>query len=203
MKQFRKLVIGMLVLAFIAFIPGTKVFGQQQQQTEEEQKTMKLWMEYSTPGQNHKYLEYFVGNWEVTSKMWMKPGTEPIIDKAENTSEMKLGGRYLYSYLKGTMMGMPSEGMVITGYDNYQKIFNTLWVDSAGTGFFPLSGTLDSAGKTRTETGLWDNIVTGKKDTVKLVTTIIDKDKYTLEMYMVDEKGGEFKSMEITYTRKK
>ncbi|MGD2087236.1 MAG: DUF1579 domain-containing protein [Candidatus Aminicenantes bacterium] len=203
MKVIKNLSVGLLVLFFVSSALNVVVFAQQPQ-SEEEKEMMKKWMEYATPGENHKYLEYFVGTWETSAKMWMKPGAPPEVSKGVTKSKMMLGGRYLKSYLKGSMMGMPFEGIALTGYDNFKKKFVTIWFDSAGTGFYHASGSLDKTSKTRTETGLWDDIMTGGKSKVKMVTKIIDDNKYQFDMYGEDPKTGkEFKSGEIIYTRKK
>ncbi len=125
MKLFKNSLIGIVVIAIIITAPVSKIFAQQQAQSEEDQKMMKIWLEYSTPGPNHKYLEYFAGIWDTTSKMWMKPGSEPVSDKMEMNARMILGGRYIYCDMKGTMMGQPAEGVQIMGYDNYNKKFLT------------------------------------------------------------------------------
>jgi hypothetical protein len=116
---------------------------------------------------------------------------------------MILGGRFLKSHMKGTMMGMPFEGLSITGYDNFKKECVTMWIDNAGTGIYQTSGTMDKASKTRTETGLWDDLMTGGKIKVRWVTKIIDDNKYEFVMYSTDSTGKEFKSGEIIYIRKK
>jgi hypothetical protein len=134
----------------------------------------------------------------------MKPGDKPTVGQAEIKCEMIMQGRYLKCDYKGNMMGMPYEGMMIIGYDNYKKQFMTLWIDSTGTGFYPTAGTLDQTGKIRTETGEWDDFMTGGKVGVKIVTTLIDADKYLFEMFVVDTATGkEFKNMEMLSTRKK
>ena len=203
MKIIKRLGFSLLILVFVSLTANVAILAQEHPQSEEEQKMMKVWMEYATPGENHKYFEYFVGDWEVMSKMWMKPGTEPEVSKGENTSELILGGRYLKSHAKGTMMGMSYEGISITGYDNFKKEYITLWIDNAGTGFYLTSGNLDKASKTRIETGLWDDIMTGGKSKVKCLTKVIDENKYMFEMYSPDPTGKEFMSGEIVYTRKK
>jgi hypothetical protein len=203
MKMIKHLGFSLLVLVFVSLTLNV-VFAQQPPQSEEEQKMMKLWQEYATPGENHKYFEYFVGDWDVNVKAWMKPGAEPEVSKGDNTSKLILGGRFLKAYYKGTMMGMPFEGISITGYDNFKKEYVTMWIDNAGTGIYQTSGTLDKASKTRTETGLWDDFMTGGKSKVKWVTKIIDDNKYQFDMYGADPKTGkEFKSGQIIYTRKK
>lgn len=203
MKIIKHLGISLLVLVFVSLTLNVAVFAQQPQ-SEEEQKMMKKWMEYATPGENHKYFEYFVGDWEVNVKMWTQPGAEPEVSKGDNTAKMILGGRFLKSSYKGMMMGMPFEGLSITGYDNFKKEYVTMWIDNAGTGIYQTSGTLDKASKTRTETGLWDDFMTGGKSKVKWIIKIIDDNNYRFDMYGPDPKTGkEYKSGEIIYTRKK
>jgi hypothetical protein len=203
MRIIKHLGFNLLVLVFVSLALNVAILAQQQPQSEEEQKMMKLWMEYATPGENHKYFEYFEGDWDVTSKTRTKPGTEPEVSKGENTSKLILGGRFLKSHFTGTMMGIPFEGMSITGYDNFKKEFVSIWIDNAGTGIYQTSGSLDKASKTRTETGLWDDFMTGGKSKVKWVTKIIDDNQYQFDMYGPDSTGKEYKSGEITYTRKK
>jgi len=202
--EFKKNIILSLLLLFTISSLGLTLMAQEKPQSEEEQKMMKLWMEYATPGENHKYLEQFTGDWNTTAKMWMKPGAEPEVSQGITTSKMLMGGRYLKSYYKGTMMGMPFEGISLTGYDNFKKKFTSIWFDNAGTGFYTTSGTLDKDKKIRTETGLWDDFTTGSQTKVRWVTTIIDKNKYIFEMFDTNAKTGkEVKSGEIVYTRKK
>ena len=202
--KFRKYIIMSLTVLFVFSGLNLALYSQEKPQSEEEQKMMKLWMEYATPGESHKYLEYFAGEWDTNSKIWMKPDAEPEVSSGLTTSKMILGGRYLKSHLNATMMGMPFEGISITGYDNFRKIFTTLWLDTFGTGFYTTSGTLDKDMKVRTETGMWDDIMTGGQMKVKWVTTIVDKDKYMFEMFDTDPKTGkERKSGEVVYTRKK
>jgi hypothetical protein len=180
---------------------------QNQELSEEQEKMMKLWEKYATPGENHKHLEYFVGKWESIHKIWEKPGTgdNPIIRHQEINVKSILGGRYLKAHIKfkEKVMGKSAEGIVITGYDNFKEEFFAISFSGMATGYFVTSGTLDKSGKTRTETGIiHDYYITGKKIKVKGVTTIINRDKYVYQFYQPDSKGNEFKSMEIIYTRK-
>ncbi len=189
------------ILTIVTFILSLSLFAGDK--AADEKKMMEKFMEYSTPGANHKYLEYFTGEWDVVSKMWMKPGDKPMESKGTQTGKMILGGRYLMSKMKGMTMGMEFLGINITGYDIYNKKFVGMWIDSMGTGMYLADGKLDATGKIRTDTGLWDDYMAGKKSKVKMVTTIINKDKYLFEMFMGLPDGKEFKSMEMFYTRKK
>lgn len=204
MKLFKVLIVGLLVLGFLG--TGLDMVGQEKpQMSKEEQEMMKKWMAYATPGANHKYLEGFTGEWDAVAKQWMKPGEPPMINKMPMKAKMIMGGRYLKYSIKGTMMGMPFEGVSITAYDNLEKKFISMWLDNMGTGIYMTEGTLDKTGKIRTETGLWNDIASDGKAKVKMVYTTVDKDNILFEMYMSGGIYGEkeVKTMEVTYTRKK
>lgn len=202
MKMFKVLVVSLLVTLLLG--SGLGLPGQEQQ-SKEEQEMMKKWMDFSTPGPNHKYLEFFAGEWDAVGKLWMKPGDAPVDSKQEMKAKMLMGGRYLKYSIKGNYMGMPFDGMSITGYDNFEKKFISIWIDNWGTGIYMTEGTLDAAGKIRTETGVWNDILSGGTNNVKMVYKTVDNDTVFYEMYMSGGIYGEkeFKSMEITYTRKK
>ena len=202
--MFNVLVVSLLLIFFLG--SGLNLSGQDQgKQSKEEQEMMKKWMDFSTPGPNHKYLEFFAGEWDAVGKMWMMPGTPPIELKQEMKAKMLMDGRYLKYSFKGNFNGMPFEGMDITGYDNFEKKFISIWIDNSGTGIYMSEGTLDSTGKIRTETGMWNDIVTGGKNKVKMVYKTVDNDTFHFDMFMSGGMYGdkEFKSMEVTYTRKK
>ena len=204
MRIIKRLGFSLLVLVFLSSALNVALLAQEKPQSEEEQKMMKLWQEYATPGDNHKFLEYFAGTWETHSTMWMSAGDKPMVSKGETKAKMIFGGRYLKAHYKGLMMGMPFEGLSLSGYDNFLKKFQTIWFDNAGTGFYKTSGTLDKTKKIKIETGLFDDFMSGGKSKVRWVTTIIDDNKYKFEMYAQDYKTGkEYKNGEIIYTRKK
>lgn len=199
MRLFKVLVICVMVLGLV-FTMNLSLDAQGQ--SKEEQEKMKKWQAHMTPGANHKYLEYFVGSWTANIKMRMEPGAPMQETKNESKYKMILGGRFLKTHVKGSMMGMPMEGLSITGYDNFKKKFESFWIDNSGTGFYLASGTLDKSSKIRTDTGVWDDVMSGGKMKVKMVTKIVDGNKFLFDMYM-EHKGKMFKSMEMIFTRKK
>lgn len=202
MKNFKitAVVILMAALVFSALSLSA------QEPSKEEQEMMAKWMAYATPSEGHKVLEHFAGEWTAAIKMWMKPGAPPMEATGVESAEMILGGRYMKTTFKSNMPGMGDmEGVSIMGYDNSKKIYNHLWVDSSGTGFFPSEGVADAAGKVITLKGLWPDFITGGVTEVKIILTVNGPDNHLMEMFM---KGGmygpnEFKSMEAAYTRKK
>jgi hypothetical protein len=162
---------------------------------------MAKWMAYSTPNENHKVLEQFVGNWDTTMKAWM-PGSEAAQESTGTSSiEWILGGRFIQQKFSGTHMGQPFEGIGITGYDNQKQKYQSVWIDNMGTGMMNSTLNYDAATKTFAEEGSFSCPMKGGDLIYRAVMTIKDADHYSYEMYTTDE-GKESKMMEIQYTRK-
>ncbi len=164
------------------------------------QDPMAEMMKLAKPGASHHKLQPLMGSFKTVSTSYMNPqGPE----KTEGTLEATwvLGGRFLMSKYSGTSFGMPFEGLGILGYDNYAEKFVGSWMDTMGTSIMPYEGTIDAAGKVLTTVGSFDDPTTGAKMTFRMITTIVDQNKHTFEMFSTMG-GQETKLMEATYTRK-
>ncbi|UYQ93761.1 DUF1579 domain-containing protein [Chitinophaga horti] len=162
----------------------------------------KAWEAYMTPGEMHKMLASADGNWKYTMSMWMAPGAEPMKSEGSCMNRMILGGRYQESTFKGDFMGMPFEGVSITGFDNAKKTFHSNWIDNMGTGIMNSEGKWDDAAKAVILTGKSLDPATGKEMTTKTSMKVIDDNNHLMEMFMVDN-GQEFKTMELKLVRAK
>lgn len=162
---------------------------------------MKKWMEYMTPGDVHKMLAKADGEWTAEISMWMDPNTPPDKSTSTAVNKMILGGRYQYSTFTGNMMGMPFEGVSVTGYDNSKKTFTNIWIDNMGTGTMVMEGTWDEASKTINYKGKMLEPMTGKDEDVRETFKFVDDKTHFLEMYGTKD-GKEFKWMEITFKKK-
>lgn len=167
-----------------------------------EAEMQKAWEEYATPGDMHKLLATDVGTWKATMKIWMDPAKAPRV--AEQSAEIKMifGGRYQESHYKGKVMGMDFEGVGTMGYDNAAKKFHSTWYDNTGTGIMYMSGDYDSATETLNLTGKMTDMVTKKEKNYRETYKIVDANTRRMEMFDTDPSGKEYKSMEITLTRK-
>lgn len=172
-----------------------------QAQSAEDQAAQKAWMEYMTPGPQHQMLAKADGEWNYTMTAWMKPGAEPMKSTGTAVNKMILGGRYQESRATGTFMDQPFEGIGTLGYDNAKKMFVSTWVDNMGTGVMHLEGKWDDATKTITFTGNMLDPMTGKDCPVKETFQWMDDNTQKMEMYTTVD-GQEFKTMELTFTRK-
>jgi hypothetical protein len=190
-----KTLFGSMVLAVILFSTSVSL-AQQGDQAE----MMKKWQEYMTPGPAHQQFAKMAGNWKATVTQFM--GGQEAKSEGTATFEMVLGGRYLHSSFKVTMMGMPFEGMELDAYDNATKEYISLWVDNMGTGVMVMKGKMDDKTNTVTYWGSMVDPMTGKDQKVKTVMKEINNDNVTFEMYTV-ENGQETKNMYIDYARLK
>ena len=161
---------------------------------------MEAWMKAATPGEPHKKLGFFVGDWKTQNTMWME-GTET---KTEGTAHMEwaMDGRYVVSKHSGNFMGMPFQGMGIEGYDNINSKYFSIWLDNMSTSYMASDGTASADGKTFTYKGSMKE-PSGKMVHHRMVTTVTGPDAFKFEMFMSPESAKEEKAMEILYTRVK
>jgi hypothetical protein len=161
------------------------------------------WMSYMTPGDIHKMLASFDGNWTGEVSMWMTPDGPPTTSTMTATNRMILGGRYQESVNKGMFNGMPFEGRSTLAYDNAKKVLISTWIDNMGTGIMTMEGTWDPQTKTMSLKGKCVDPMTFKEMDVREVFKVIDDNYQVMEMYGPAHDGKEFKTMEIKYTRKR
>ena len=161
---------------------------------------MKKWMDYATPGDQQKSMAKCSGDWKTHEKFWMAPGGEAMESDGTCSAEMILGGRYLVMKHKGTMMGMPFEGMSIDGYDNSTKMYNSVWVDNMGTGIMFMTGKWNEEKKIIEYTGKMSDPINGGMSDIRSTLKMNDDGSSYTEMFGTD-KGKEFKWMEMTMKR--
>ena len=183
-------------LIILSLFLAPNMFSQDEDMAAQQQ----AWMEYMTPGPMHEMMAKTAGDWKTTIKYWMDSSGDPMVSEGTSKSEMILGGRYLKETSNSTVMGMPMEGISITGYDNSTKEFTSVWIDNMGTGTTVAKGTYDEETKTITLYGSMVDPMTGKDTKYREVINIVDDNHHVFEMY-VDQDGQEVKNMEVEYTR--
>ncbi|MCH8806090.1 MAG: DUF1579 domain-containing protein [Planctomycetes bacterium] len=186
--------------------------NMQQPGAEQMQEMMAKWMATIEPGEHHKKLDQFVGEWDTVAKIWWGgPGSPPNETKGTSKNKWVLGGRYIMHEFKGTFMmpdasgdtkPMPWEGLGLIGYDNYRNMYVGTWSSNMDTMLLTFKGSSDPAGTVFTYYGEMDEPmlnVTGRM--IKYVTRVIDKNKHVFTIYDLHA-GDDYKVIEITYTRK-
>ncbi len=164
---------------------------------------MKAWMDYMTPGDFHKEMAKWDGEWKGDVTTWMTSDAPPQKSTLSCVNKMILGGRYQSATHTGNFGGMPFEGISTTGYDNARKKFISTWMDNMGTGIMILEGNWDENTKSLNLKGKQIDPGTGKEMAVREKFTVIDDNTQKMEMFVTPEGMQEYKNMEIVFTRKK
>jgi len=170
--------------------------------TPEQAAEMAAAMKAGTPGAEHKNLEYMIGTWDVTLKLWMAPEAPAQESKGSSTAEWILGGRYTRYTFTSDFMGMPFEGRGVTGYDNIEQKYFSIWLDNMSTHALKDSGTYDAATKTFNFVGEFKD-ATGKTIKARNVIKVVSNDQHVMTFYHTEPGKPEQKVMELTYNRKK
>ena len=198
----RTIIAALIVVAAGIFMVSQTISQEAEAPTEEE--FMAAWAKFGTPGEHHKYLEPLVGSWDFQTQWWMEPGAEPQGSSGTSECEWIMGGRFLLTNITGEMAGAPFHGMSILGYDNFRQEYVSLWIDEMSTTFMLSTGKSDESGKVFTFEGTFDDLMTGQKDKkFKTISRILSDDQSVYESYDTGPDGKEFKSLEVTNTRKK
>ncbi len=98
------------------------------------------------------------------------------------------------------MMGMETEGISITGYDNATQEFTSIWIDNIGTGTAMTKGKYDESTNSISMEGTMVDPMTKQEMDIREVLTFVDDDHHIFVMYIVSNRK-EFKSMEIEFIR--
>lgn len=164
---------------------------------------MKNWQDYMTPGDMHKEMAKWDGEWNGEVTMWMAPGVTEQKSSSVATNKMIMNGLYQQSTHTGNMMGMPFNGISTTAFDNHRKEFVSTWIDNMGSGIMVMKGPWDEATKTINMKGRMVDPGTKQDTDVRETFKIIDDNNQEMEMFVIAPDGKEFKTMNIKFTRKK
>jgi len=163
---------------------------------------MAEYMKISSPNENHKLLDQYVGKWKAETKSWWDgPQSEPVVSEGKAEFSWIFGGRYLKQDYEGEMMGEKFIGLGYTGYDNFKKRFNSLWIDDMSTAMGTMLGSYNPEKKTFIFFGTMDEPMTGERDKqVKYMMSSVKNGKFTFEIHDLNLEEYS-KVLEITYSR--
>jgi hypothetical protein len=162
----------------------------------------------ATPAtQNIDILAPLSGTWYYTATVWTAPDVKPQQSMGTITNEMILDSRFLSSSEDGALnIGgheMPVRGQKLIGYDNAQKSFTSVRVDTLSTGMMIGSGTFDKKDKAIKETGKFTNPINGAGEKFRSELRFMDADHYSRTIFTTGKSGKESKLMEFEYSRRK
>jgi hypothetical protein len=154
----------------------------------------------SKPGAGQKYLEKFVGNWEVLKTFHPRMG-EPTRQKGECRQSMIHDGRFLQSEFTFEADGGKTTGTGLIGFEPETGKFTSVWVDSRQTRM----SLRQSEEKFDGEKIVLLSKELGEKDgrRSKTITKVEDDgNKIVHKQYALAQDGTERLVMELVLTRK-
>lgn len=168
--------------------------------TPEMMKEMQEQMAAAQPGPEHKVLNYMIGTWNVAGQYWMTAEAPPMPIAGVSQNEWFLGNRFVHYSFKSNDPAEPFEGRGLTGYDNIEKKYFSLWIDTEGTGVTHDTGSYDAAKKEFTYTGQFKR-PDGKITKTRTMIKIVGEDEHTMTFFHAREGEKERKVMEFSYKR--
>ena len=155
-------------------------------------------MKATQPGERHKQLDVLAGSWDVVVRFKYGPGPERQ-GKASSKAKWILGGRFLQQEYESESGQVTLQ---VSGYDNQKKKSFEVKMDNMDTGVLYTEGTISEDGKVITNVGDRTDPMTGETRRLRMVTTIHDKDHYTVEWFQANVDGKEQKVVTLIHTRK-
>ncbi len=147
--------------------------------------------------QQHDFLRKLAGVWE---------GQAHILSSDDQSVQGVFGcvntvtfGHYLTCSYSGKLMGENFHAVQTWGYNTAKGQFETTWIDNNSTAIAFNTGTCNDSGTVFTISGTTED-PSGQSVTQKAITTILDNDHYTLELFTVND-GQDSPVMTVSFAR--
>src|SRR5438105_15003552 len=148
------------------------------------------------PGDQHRWLEGLVGEWDYRLKLWLDPGETPSRSIGSAEAKWTMSERFLQIEFQGTLLDAGFSSLWTLGYDNAKRAYTSCYLDNRSTGFFLAEGNADADGETLRLFGAMHGWQAGQHNRAYLyVLRQLHSERWTLELH--DVLQGE-KIMEIT-----
>lgn len=149
-------------------------------------------------GPEHKMLMKLAGEWDATLSMVGPDGSNQTSTGVMSTRTHS--DYFLVDDFTADMMGQKFKGHGVHGYCPLKKQYFTHWTDSFSPTPLYATGTYDEKTKKLTLTGECMGM-SGKLEPQKIVTTFVDDDHHSFDLYMNGPAGLELAVLHIDYTR--
>ncbi|MBL8134076.1 MAG: DUF1579 family protein [Anaerolineae bacterium] len=92
--------------------------------------------ELPPPNEHMQDLSWFIGEWDVTSRMLMDAGTGEWLEEPLHTVHTyEMGGHIIFEHFFGPLGGEPFEAWSLRKYNENSGKWEQRWVDTAPGGF--------------------------------------------------------------------
>jgi hypothetical protein len=176
--------------------------GQDKKNTPDDKKDPQAKFEpRSKPGEGQKFLEQFVGDWEVAKTFHPRAG-KPVQIKGACRQKMVQGGRFLQSDFTFSSDAGETTGTGLIGFEPETGKFTSVWIDSRQTRMSFRQGEEKFDGKKIVLEGKELGAAAPARRS-KTVTTLEDGGKRIVHRQLsIEAEGKERLVMELVLTRK-
>lgn len=147
--------------------------------------------------QQHEFLRKLAGVWE--GQAHILTGDDQNIQGVFGCVNSVTFGRYLTCSFSGKLMGENFQAVQTWGYNTAKGQYETTWIDNNSTAIAFNTGTCNDAGTVFTISGATED-ASGQSVTQKTITTVLDNDHFTLELFNVQD-GKDTAVMTVSFAR--
>ncbi len=157
----------------------------------------------------HKLLGSLAGDFDTATRMWLKPGTDPMESKGSSKRVTLLDGLFLRETYELKETQFAHKGEITWGYNTTTGKVQYVQLTSMAAAMNIYDGTWDEKAKSFTVSTAYKMTYEGVEYDVKtrIVLSVESADKQKLEIFSAYEfKGGsipEYLETEVKYTRRK
>ncbi len=126
----RSVFAALIVPAFACLLTGTA--HTQDKKKDDKKDPLQSFEPKSKPGAGQKFLEKFVGDWDVVKTFHLRAG-EPTKSMGECKQTMVQDGRFLQSEFTFTTDAGKTTGTGLIGFEPDSGKFTSVWIDSRQT----------------------------------------------------------------------
>lgn len=162
--------------------------------------------EFPKPGKEQETLETLGGEWRSEVRFYYAPGAPPMVRAGTYRAEVDLGGYFLRREFRvalddaGDFKALAFHGYGLTGYDPFQRKYLGAWADSGSPALYLTEGCFNAEGDVFTETSRGPDPA-GKPLVLRMVTTVLGRDRLSLKMVRIGEGGAETLITEMEHLR--
>ncbi len=202
----------LLSSAVLAFVAGRAGIGPSMSSTAIAQEDpggpamvpeIAAMMEAGTPGEHHKVLEMFVGEWNGVFSMRMAPEAPMMEMPSHVKRELVLDGRYMKETVTSEGPFGHFEGIGYLGYNNTDHRYEMVWIDSMSTSIYTETGHYDVEARIMRMSGERRDPASGRIVPSWGEMKLGDADHQTFRGFSIGEDGSMFEAWTGDFTRVK
>jgi hypothetical protein len=155
------------------------------------------------PGEHHRAIGWMEGNWTANASRWDRPGGQAIEFQGDLRTEWVLDGRFLrFEFTsRDDEPARGFRGISFIGYNTVTDEYEGTWMDTTSTQLTHSEGHYHESSGVLTLHGKFADPSTGEEVKTRVVAHRESDGRWTWEMFNNPKGEGEFKSLEIVFTR--